>query len=101
MDKQDRKLIKKHKSRFEELMSQEYKTLAEAMNRRYDFFKKLREFKEKHGYIPKEHEKQWDEFIVKDGGFLWHEQKKAVATLKKAAGIHALRRLKAEIENDK
>lgn len=98
LSSKDKKIIRKNKIRFNELTDQEYKFLAETMDRRYDFFKKLRMIKEKYGDIPDKYQKQWDEFIVKDGGFLWHEQADAVKTLRKAAEIHALRRLKSELD---
>ncbi|HUT43394.1 MAG TPA: hypothetical protein VMW95_03575 [Desulfobacterales bacterium] len=82
-------------SKLDDLIKEEYKTLSEALDKKYDYFKKLREFKEKHGCVPAEHQKAWDNFLARDAGLLWSEQKRARKSVMKAAKIHALRRLKA------
>lgn len=80
--------------------NQEYEKLCETMEKRFALQKLLRDFYRKHNYVPFEYKQTWENFIAKDGGQLWNENKIVLKKLRKAAKVIAIKRIKEEKEHN-
>ena len=83
----------------QEYIKEEFDKLAAVLDKRYEYFKLLQDFNDKHGCVPEEHQKAWEDFQIKDAGLLWRDHKNAYDVVYKAAKIHAERRIKNERNN--
>lgn len=70
-----------------QMLQNTFNLYAEQMDRRDEFFFKLKEFHEKYGYIPKEHLGPWLVWTEQDRQKPWREVPGTVARLWKTARI--------------